>query len=191
MKQAEGESDYLAVARLDECVGGSSTFRLGEGYEPDTLDWRLDRLLLALIYEDQQIRLAGAATGFQIDSVDSVDRSVWPRMLAEIETNGFPNRKNISRQVGLGLHTIIWHNIRKTPEAWNEFQPTLKKALEDMDVLPWEYAQMIDAYRYRYLRQPQVYNTFDHELSSEDLTEVNRRRLAIGLRPEGWTVEDI
>ena len=188
MKQAEQELDYLAVTRLDECLGESRTSDLVTGSELDTLDWRLDRFLLALSYEDKQIRLAGSATGYQIDSVD---KSVWPRMLTELEANGFPKRKSISRQASLGLQTIIWHNVRKSPEAWNSFQPVLREALGDLNVLPWEYAQMVDAYRYRYLKQTQVYNTFNNELVSEDLTEVNRSRLELGLRPRGWTVEEI
>ncbi len=188
MKQAEAASEHLAMARLDECLGDNRSSELGTAHKPDSLDWRLDRFLLALSDEDTNVRQVGTATGYQIDSVD---RSVWLRMLAEIESNGFPNRQSISSQARGGLVAIVWHNVRKSPEAWDNFQPTFEKALGDLNIHPWEYAQMIDAYRYRYMKQAQVYNTFVNELASENTAGVNRSRLEIGLRPEGWTVEEI
>lgn len=106
--------------------------------------------------------------------------------MARIKQEGFPSYKSVGKKRIADILLLIIHGIRRHDEARVYFFNLLKQEINKGNISPHEYANIIDMYEVKTLKQASIYAVFLNKSSPKsikDLAELDDRRLQLGLVP--------
>lgn len=202
------KAQKLAKKTGDDSLVTFTQNKMDSYYKPDIYNSEYKRLVDSLSIEDQRIRGGKYTDAFAVyneyinDSTSNkndrkfieakvlccehwaVDSTNIAMLLVLIDSFGFPGERRITLGSYNNAFIILLHFDKDTGNII--LKPILDKALAEGDLLPRDYAWIVDRRRAWTSKNPQLPYYFMpnglDKLSEEEILEINQRRKAIGLR---------